>query len=281
MSVVIDYAPRPERRTPRAVPERSLSPLALQLMLGSLLLVLAVVAVHVARPILNRPLQALRVDGQLSRLTPLQVATAAGVTPDEHLFDADLAAVRARIEALPWVAQARVSRVWPDRIAIRVRERRPYARWGESALLDEQGRIFVPSAAELDDAAFKSLPQLAAPTGREAEAMKTYVALAAALAGTPFAPVSVTLDARGEWISTTAQGLIVRYGEGDPLAKVPLLRDAVQRALGERIATSAAIDLRYTNGFAVAERVTSAAAPLSPNAAPVAVAQPTPEAPQP
>ncbi len=90
------------------------------------------------------------------------------VTDDGDIFDAlDLAnarsllrfdslAARARIEQLPWVKSAAITRIFPDSISIEIAERDPFAVWhraGRDLLIDATGRILSaapPSArAEL------------------------------------------------------------------------------------------------------------------------------------
>jgi cell division protein FtsQ len=211
------------------------------------LLGLALLLGHELRPLFNRPLQSLRVDGELTHLRPQQVAAAAAITPEMRLFDVDLNAMRARVEALPWVAHARVSRVWPGRIAVRVWERQPYARWGDKGLVDSEGVAYTPAAAELP----QNLPLLSGPPGRESEVMRDYQQLVQALQGTAFAPAGLQLDARGDWTLNTASGIELRLGQNDPLQQAALLLGAVNHALADKLDQVAYVDLRYSNGFAV------------------------------
>jgi cell division protein FtsQ len=46
---------------------------------------------------------------------------------DRSIFSVPLAERRRRLLAIDWVADASVSRVWPDRLVIRIRERKPVA----------------------------------------------------------------------------------------------------------------------------------------------------------
>src|SRR5262249_8893966 len=67
--------------------------------------------------------------------------TGARFTPDGDLFEAidlehartllgfDARAVKARIEALPWVEEASITRLLPDRIEVHISERTPIAVW--------------------------------------------------------------------------------------------------------------------------------------------------------
>ncbi len=77
-------------------------------------------------------------------------------TSDLDVFDAlDLAnarsflrfdsiAARERIERLPWVATAEITRVYPGRLEVRITERTPYALWRRGTrhqLIDRTGRV--------------------------------------------------------------------------------------------------------------------------------------------
>ncbi len=58
------------------------------------------------------------------------------------VFSVPLAERRRRLLGIDWVAEATVSRIWPDRLLVRIRERTPVAfvvfRWG-AMLIDEEG----------------------------------------------------------------------------------------------------------------------------------------------
>jgi cell division protein FtsQ len=68
---------------------------------------------------------------------------------DRCIFSVPLAERRRRLLAIDWVEDASVSRVWPDRLVIRIRERKPVAfvsfRSGP-LLIDAQGVLLEPPA---------------------------------------------------------------------------------------------------------------------------------------
>lgn len=239
------------RATERREPERSLPQLALRVALVLLSLLALGYLAQSLRPALDRPVQQVKVSGRLSHLTPIKVAAAAAVVPGMNLFAVNLRAVQAKIEALPWVAHAQVTRDWPDALGVQVVERRPFARWGEHALLDTEGRSFTLAPADLPASQWHSMPQLMGPPGQQQDVMQIWKQLSASLAGTSFALAQLSQDARGDWSAQTRSGVTLRLGQGDLAAKLDLLRNTVSHALADRFDQVAAIDLRYTNGFAV------------------------------
>jgi cell division protein FtsQ len=102
-------------------------------------------------------------------------------TADGDIFDAieldhartllsfDSRAAQARIEELPWVDKASITRVLPDRIEVRITERTPFALWqrGErNFLVDRTGRVL----ASVAHTAMPDLPRVAGRGAPEAAA---------------------------------------------------------------------------------------------------------------
>lgn len=239
------------RAAQRREPESALPGMALRAALTLLSLLVLGYALHRLQPALDRPVKQVQVTGHLNHLTPRLVASAAAVVPGTRLFELKLQTVQARVEALPWVAHARVTRSWPDTLDVRVTERQPYARWGDQALLDTEGRSFAPKAVDLPKAQLAAMPHLTGQPGHEQDVMNAWQQLSAALAGGPFALRGLTQDARGDWTAFCRSGVVLRLGQDDQASRLDLLRNTVPQALAGRLDQVAAIDLRYTNGFAV------------------------------
>ena len=217
--------------------------------------VLAVLAtVGLGRMALNRfdaPVRELAITGTLRNVQPDEVrAAAASLLDGSKLFSLDLDAIRAAVERLPWVARVRIDRQWPARLAVRITEREPFARWGESDALSTEGVVFAPGNVALAN----TLPRLGGAAGRELEVMAMYGQLADRLSETPFALAGLTQDARGEWIGSTERGISLRFGRSNPVEQVPRLKHTVLPALANRLDSVQRIDLRYANGFSVGWR---------------------------
>ncbi|MCK5768992.1 cell division protein FtsQ/DivIB [Algiphilus sp.] len=163
------------------------------------------------------------------------------------LATVDLAALRADIEAIDWVASAGVRRSWPDGLVVRIREHRPVARMGGGRYLTAAGRVVTLEAV----ASAEALPLLGVDEAHAANAFDALTALRDGLSATALAPAEIRRDARGSWTLVDTAGVSFRLGKGDPVTQLPRLRDAVAPALGGRLERVAYVDLRYGNGFAV------------------------------
>jgi cell division protein FtsQ len=58
-----------------------------------------------------------------------EIFAAAGVTETSSLLFLDVADARAKLEAVPWIAEATVRKLYPDRLQITVTEREAFALW--------------------------------------------------------------------------------------------------------------------------------------------------------
>lgn len=88
-----------------------------------------------------------------------EIALAVGASPGMGLSRVDLDAARQSVEALSWVKSAQVLRLWPDRIAVIVEEREPFAVWQINQVRHVIGRDgVVIEAANPDE--YMTLPQL-------------------------------------------------------------------------------------------------------------------------
>lgn len=108
---------------------------------------------------------------------------AAGIDPGRAMMSVDPAAAVARLERLPWVAEAHVERQWPATVKVRIVERLPAASAGPAStavLVDRTGRALGPAVAGDGD-----LPRLSGPTHRVGSnldpARRRLVAILAAL----------------------------------------------------------------------------------------------------
>jgi cell division protein FtsQ len=80
----------------------------------------------------------------LARLTPADLEPLMALKPSETLPELDLRAVHERILSHPWIREAQIRKSYPDKLEVRVVERRPFAVVQADSgdiLVDETGRI--------------------------------------------------------------------------------------------------------------------------------------------
>lgn len=179
------------------------------------------------------------------------VRAAARLGPGEPMVSFDAGAVTRRVEALPWVSEARVERRWPGTVRIEVVERSPLAvtpagggRW---AVLDGTGRVLAVDAAAPAGLVAVTGPEArvepGATVGDDARgAVRLVAALTEHLPGV-FSGVATDLSA------TLGTGGTVRFGSLDDIeAKVV----ALQAVLAEvDTACLATLDVRVPSSPAL------------------------------
>lgn len=231
-----------------------------------LLLVLGVGAYTLAQRVLpyaDRPISQVSVQGELSYISQQAVQQRIAPYLTASFFTVDLAAMRSELEQMPWIARAEVRRIWPNQLTIQLEEQLPIARWGNEALLNNQGQAFTPR--EL--ANYESLPQLFGPQRAQQKVMQQYQLFSQMLRPLGFSVARLELRERGSWFLTTGvnsagQSIELLLGRDHLLEKMRRFVSAYEKTLKPDIANIARIDLRYANGLAVGWRqpVLSAAA---------------------
>lgn len=156
---------------------------------------------------------------------PDEARLASSVRPGEPLSEVDQATVARRVEALPWVQTAVVSRRWPGEVRIRLVERRAVAVApaddGSSALVDGTGRVLEWVAAPPAElAVLAGLPPAGLPGSRLAPEGVAVLAVAVALPvelRARTAGVAPAAGGRGEVDLRLSPDGMVRLGVPDDL----------------------------------------------------------------
>jgi cell division protein FtsQ len=184
------------------------------------------------------------------------------VEGQSSIFDADPHDIRAKLLTEPYIAEAQVRRIWPNRIEILIVERRPVALWqseGQVRVVDREG---VPFAAH-DPSRFPNL-LLVVGAGAATEAVHLIDTLSKEPALRPRVAAAVLVGQR-RWNLRLDNGVEVRLPEeGADAALAQLAKlDREQQILAREID---AIDLRFPDKLIVR---LPAHSPLAPNKPPV------------
>ncbi len=184
----------------------------------------------------------LTVGGQY-RTAPEEVVAAGGIDRGEPLALADLGAAERRVEALPWVDEATVTRDWPGTVRYRLVERVPAAAVatadGSFVVVDGEGRVLALLGAATDDLPVVEGATAEATVGATlADDQRDAVAVAAAIpaAARPLVDAVVT-GTDGSVTLRLAAGGVVTIGPLDDLAAKGVALASVLAAVDPCVAT--------------------------------------------
>ena len=214
------------------------------------LLAAGIVAIAVAQAYIKLqaiPVERISVTGELEHTQTAAVQDMVQPALAGGFLWADLSRVQQQLEALPWIHEASVRRVWPNALEIHVIEQLPIARWGESAFLNHEGEVFRPSKQE----AWQGLPQLLGPEGSAPELMRTYQRLVELLKPVGLSVAQLSIDDRGEVEAMLGGGQRLVIGGVDFLDRVKRFKTVYRSVLAPRMDEVKNIDLRYSRGVAV------------------------------
>lgn len=194
------------------------------------------------------PVGVVGVNGHLTHMSQEDLKSAISNLVRRGLFAVDVAAVRGEILELPWVEEATVRRVWPNRIEITIHEFEPVARWRDDQLVNAQGIAFRPRPKEIP----LDLPQLWGPEGQQAEVTQRFFEMNEALRTIGLQLVRLVQDDRLSWRMELNGGLLVELGQKDAERRFAQLIKAYPKLVDRRSGSMLRVDLRYPNGMAVA-----------------------------
>ena len=126
--------------------------------------------------------------GILRHVTAASVRAALAGRLRGNYFTMRLEDTRRLFETVPWVAQASVRRVWPDRLVVTLTEHRALGVWEDGRLLSDRGELFVANPDEAE--VYGQLPEFSGPFSAAKDAARRYYELSA-----QFAPLSLRIGA--------------------------------------------------------------------------------------
>jgi cell division protein FtsQ len=223
--------------------------------LAALALLAATIAWATRAPLFT--LRSMALDGDLARSNLATVRAIALPRLSGNFFSVDLERGRAAFEAVPWVRQAVVRRVWPNRLAVTLEEHRAAALWQGPDDKDSGNEVFEANLGDVED---EDLITLSGPEGSAAQMLSLQQRLTETLAPLGMRIDRVKLSSRGSWHVELDSGADLELGRGnaDELVArtarfVRTYGQATQRFADASGAarTLLAADLRHPDGYAL------------------------------
>jgi cell division protein FtsQ len=220
------------------------------------------------REVANVPIRHVSVNGDFRFIDRARIEESMLPHLGTGYFMVDLARIRNELQRLPLVHEVTVRRAWPDRLLVYITEQVPVLRFGEDAYLNPYAEVFRPDA-QLPGLA---LPLVYGPPGSEKELLSDFDRFTEILEPTGLRIAALVRDGKHAARITLSNGLEVLLGRRDVERKLGLLSRLLQTTWTSERERMARIDMRYSNGVAVALRG------AAPAATPAPAAQATPAA---
>jgi cell division protein FtsQ len=193
------------------------------------------------------PIRWLEINGAFQRVSAEQLRANLSSEVGSSFFTVDLQALQDAATRISWVSAARVQKQWPDTIRVSVEEYVPVAHWNRGQLVADSGTPFaVPEADEI-----QGLPWLEGPEDRLQEVLHTWVGLDELLMPIGLEIARIRLDGRGAWSLVLDNGTQVQLGRDSTVERLERLLASWGPLMLQKDSPPLAVDLRYTNGFAV------------------------------
>ncbi len=196
---------------------------------------------------MDQQIMAIDVKGELVGDSRGAIERAAGNWIGKSYFATDLSEIKASLEQRPWVESAAVRRVWPDRLVIDIREKKPLAYWSDGRLVSRTGELFAPANPEVAG----RLPRLAGPDERVRDVIRMAQTMSDRLVGHGLSFAGLSLEQRGAWTLHLANGIEVVLGRDQVEQRFDRFITVYETRLASRSDEVSRVDARYTNGVAV------------------------------
>ena len=194
------------------------------------------------------PIESVQIEGEFRYLNKQNLQNSALPYVSGGFFSVNLDKVRNHLIDLPWVEDVSIRRQWPNALRIRVMEKQPVAFWGDKQILSSRGSLFEPQS--IDNG--MRLPVLNGPTGQHQNMLKELSRMQAWLIDTGLIITQINQDERRSWTVIMESGLELRLGRNNQHQRLHRFVDVYNERLMGQKQNIKYIDMRYTNGLAVA-----------------------------
>ena len=193
------------------------------------------------------PIDNVQISGRFAHLSQDDIRRQLQRDLSGDYFTADIAAMKAVLQSLPWVQEASVRRQWPSTLVIHVEEKHAVAYWSDDALLSDRGELFKPANIDRQ----MQLPAIEGPDGLHQKVWAFMQVLHTELSSIGIGIDELILDERRSWSMRLSNGVSVRLGRNETEKRMQRLTKVLAMQNAPNIDDIEYIDLRYPNGFAL------------------------------
>ncbi|MFA9421053.1 MAG: cell division protein FtsQ/DivIB [Gammaproteobacteria bacterium] len=196
------------------------------------------------------PIKTIQLAGSFQNIDEDKVASSLQQFIGEGFFSLDINRVQKTLGDKPWVEAVSIRRIWPDRLRIIIVENKPVARWDSDHLISDKAVVF---RAQTKD--FAQLPEVYSASDSASQILRLYYELETRFGTMNEAVAVLRKDSRGALDIELENGLKVKLGRDDIERKIARFVAIYPQHIYPRRDQIQQLDLRYSNGFAVAWKI--------------------------
>jgi cell division protein FtsQ len=193
------------------------------------------------------PIKTIQLSGTFQHIDQQEVEKALRPFVGEGFFSLDIQKVRNSLSDKSWAESVSIRRVWPDRVMIKIVEKTPLARWDDDHLLSDKAKIFVANAK-----VFEHLPQVYGSNVEPEQVLQQYYDFSKQFRSLDETISHINIDSRGAVDIQLKNSFKIKLGRDDVDSKIERLVSIYAQQIRPRRTAIQQLDLRYSNGFAVA-----------------------------
>jgi len=193
------------------------------------------------------PIEKIRISGHFKHLDSEVIETQLEAYLGKGFFEIDIQEIQQQISHQPWIKTVSVRRVWPNLIAVKVKEKQVFARWDDNHLLDTDGIIFTA-----DSNRFAQFPLINGYSANSKQLLQRYILLKQKFNRQHIALSALKVDNKGALTLRLNEQLKVSLGSEDNDQKIHHMLAVYNQQIKSRSQHIKYIDFRYSNGFAIA-----------------------------
>lgn len=193
------------------------------------------------------PVRSIQLQGSFEHLDQREVEAALQGYIGQGFFSLDILRLQHSIKDMAWTEAVSIRRIWPDKIRVAILEKKPVARWDDTHLLSDSAQVYPA-----DSSAFAHLPLVHAANHSPAWVLGQFERLQTRFEAVDERLVSLRVDSRGAFDIELINGLQIKLGRDDIDHKIDRLANIYLQQILPRREQIECLDLRYSNGFAVA-----------------------------
>ncbi|QCU90624.1 cell division protein FtsQ/DivIB [Thiomicrorhabdus sediminis] len=185
----------------------------------------------------------------LHQVSDVELSDAVSPYLGESFWQLPLQKIQASIVRLDWVHSAQIRRKWPDLLYISISEQQPVARWGESGLINRHGEVFFPRSI----AGFENLVRLQGRLDQSEKVLTEFMQTRQWFAGLDLVIAEMRFSVDNVWQIQLLGGAVIKVDELNYANKIERFIKAYPQLSAEMRNSAQTYDLRYSNGFIVAQ----------------------------